>query len=174
MQSSFQPRATFFDLPRELRDYCYDLGLPSPTSIIVWSDIRPENSESLKAKWDFKKDLETARQFRSATVDVRVTTPNLLRCNRIIAQEAASIFYGENKFVFAGDWTWETVAIWFGNIGPRNRSWVTSIELWQHQPSHAWQIASGERIGVVEFDVEPLELPFPTKPLPRSFAKLDV
>ncbi|KAH8659720.1 hypothetical protein BGZ61DRAFT_593919 [Ilyonectria robusta] len=88
-------------------------------------------------------------------------TPNLLRCNSIIAHEAASIFYGKNKFVFAGDWTWETVATWFGNIGPRNRTLVTSIELWQHQPSHAWQTASGERVKVVEFDWEPLEPPFP-------------
>jgi hypothetical protein len=38
---------------------------------------------------------------------------------------------------------------------------VTSIELWQHQPSHAWQTASGERVGVVEFDWELLEPPFP-------------
>jgi hypothetical protein len=161
MQSPFQLRVTFFDLSRELRDHCYDLTLTSPTPIIAWSGIRPENSEALKAKWDFKKDLETARQFKTTTVDVRITTPNLLRCNSIIAHEAASIFYGKNKFVFAGDWTWETVATWFGKIGPTNRSLVTSIELWQHQPSHAWQIASGERVSVIEFDWELLEPPFP-------------
>ncbi|CZR69837.1 uncharacterized protein PAC_19737 [Phialocephala subalpina] len=161
LQASSLPRVTFFDLSRELRDYCYDLALTTPTPVIAWSGIRPENSESLKAKSDFEKDLETASQFKTATSDVRNMTPNLLRCNSIVAHEAASIFYGKNKFVFAGDWTWETVATWFGNIGPKNRTFVTSIELWQHQPSHAWQTASGERVKIIEFDWEPLEPPFP-------------
>jgi hypothetical protein len=161
LQASSRPRVTFFDLSRELRDYYYNLALTTRTPVIAWSGIRPENSESLKANSDFKKDLETASQFKTATSDERNMTPNLLRCNSIIAHEAASIFYGMNKFVFAGDWTWETVATWFGNIGLRNRTFVTSIELWQHQPSHAWQTASGERVKVREFDWEPLEPPFP-------------
>lgn len=161
MQSSSRPGLTFFDLPRELRDYCYDLALTAPTPIIAWSGIRPENSESLKPEIEFKYDLETGRHFRATTADMRITTRNALQCHSIIAHEAAAIFYGKNKFVFGGDWTWETVTNWFRNIGPRNRSLVTSIELWQHQPSHAWQITSGERIDVVEFEFKPLEPPFP-------------
>ena len=46
---------------------------------------------------------------------------------------------GKNQFVFAGDSTWKTVATWFDNIGLKNRTFVTLIELWQHQPSHALQ-----------------------------------
>ena len=99
--------------------------------------------------------------MKIATSDERKAASNLLQCNSSIAQEAASIFYGKNKFLFVCDWTWETVATWFGNIGLRNSTFITSIELWQHQPSHAWQTASGERIKVREFDWEPLEPPFP-------------
>jgi hypothetical protein len=161
LQASSQPQMTFFDLSRELRDYCYDLALTTPTPIIAWCGIRPENSESIKAKSDFKKDLETAAQFKTATSDVRNMISNLLRSNSIIAYEAAEVFYGKNKFVFAGDWMWQTVATWFGSIGPSNQTFVTSIELWQHQPSHAWQTASGERVKVIEFDWDPLEPPFP-------------
>lgn len=38
---------------------------------------------------------------------------------------------------------------------------MTSIELWQHPPAHAWQLANGERIKVNEFCHYPLEPPFP-------------
>lgn len=160
-QASSWPRVTFFDLPRELRDYCYSLALTSPTPIIVWSGLAPENSTLIKAKVEFEDELKIALQLKTATSDMRSTVSNLVRCNSIILYEAASIFYGKNKFVFACDWTWKTVATWFRNIGLGNRTFVNSIELWQHQPSHAWQTVSGERVKVHEFNCDPLEPPFP-------------
>lgn len=96
-----------------------------------------------------------------ATFEQRNLLLSLLHCHSIIAHEAAFIFYSKNKFIFAADWTWDTVATWFSNIGPFNRSLVNDIDMWQHQPSHAWQLPSGKRVRVLEFGWVALEPPFP-------------
>lgn len=127
LQTSSPLRVTFVDLSESFAtDYCYDLAITTTTPVIVWSGIRPESSESLKAQSDFQGDLQPASQYRNATSDVCNTTLNLLRCNSIIAHEAGSIFYGMNKFTISGHWTWETVATWFASIGPRSRSFARS------------------------------------------------
>ncbi|KAK0117669.1 hypothetical protein ONS95_011998 [Cadophora gregata] len=161
IQTYPRPQLTFFDLSRELRDQCYILALTTREPLVAWSGIQPYNSESGYAECHFDKELYSAKQFKIATSDERATAISLFRCNQTIANEAATIFYGKNNFLFAADWNWETVATWFHGIGLKNRTFVTSIELWQYPPAHAWQLANGERIKVNEFSHYPLEPPFP-------------
>ena len=152
-----RPRTNFLSLSRELRDHCYSLALTTSTPLVAWCGIRPGNSETEKALYTLADDVMTAALYNNHTSDLRNLATSLLRCNSIIASEAAPIFYGKNKFLFAGDWTWEKVVNWFEDIGPRNRALVSSIEMKVYEPSHAWQKPDGERVEVPEA----LEPPFP-------------
>jgi hypothetical protein len=124
-----QVRLNFLDLSRELRDYCYELTLTSPTPIT----------------------LKTAEDNQTITSNIPSLASNLLQCNTIIAHEAASVFYSKNKFHFTGDWTWDTLATWLEKIGPSNRASLSSIEsMIPRRPSLAWQKPDRERHKIIK------------------------
>ncbi|KAH8685393.1 hypothetical protein BGZ60DRAFT_395073 [Tricladium varicosporioides] len=140
-----QPPLTFFSLFQELRDHCYSLALTIPTPIIAWSGASAGNEAEYRSYF-LKDDLQNAKEYKATTSSVRALLPNLLRCNSKVAYEAASIFYGRNRFLFLGDWTWETVLSWWEKIGQVDRGFITLLELRIRRPLRAYERPDRERI----------------------------
>lgn len=70
---------------------------------------------------------------------------SLLRCNRTVAPEVASLFYGKNIFSFHGDHEYLPVIGWLEAIGEKNRGYLTQLEVSVRIPSRAWQRHDGTR-----------------------------
>ncbi|MCJ1386562.1 hypothetical protein MMC17_009688 [Xylographa soralifera] len=73
---------------------------------------------------------------------------SLIRCNRRIALEAGSIFYGENTFSFQGEHDWIPIISWLHTIGQRNRCSLTSLRASVSQPKTTWQRTDGTRMMI--------------------------
>ncbi|PQE31237.1 WD40 YVTN repeat-like-containing domain protein [Rutstroemia sp. NJR-2017a WRK4] len=156
--SSARPRTTFLTLSRELRDKCYEMALTTSLPIVVWSEFRPRNASYTTDLTYIVSGVKIATEYRAATTDVRSTFPNLIRCNSTVASEAAMVFYRKNRFLFSGDWTWETVVEWLVKIGPTNRAFIAQIELLPGRLARAWESPDGNRCALSSNSQEP---PFP-------------
>lgn len=157
-------RTTFFTLSKELRDQCYELVLTTPLPIVVWSAIRPGNEAKRETTVYFREEMQQAREHNAETIDIRASFLNLIRCNSTIAYEAASVFYGRNRFFFCADWTWTILLKWWKDIGTTNREFVSKIELRIRRPAQALEGPDGERSTHID-NVDPsLEPAYPRSP----------
>jgi hypothetical protein len=71
---------------------------------------------------------------------------NLFFCNKILSQEAATVFYKDNTFSFLGDHNWDPIVAWLRDIGTVNRNSITEIEINGRRPDPVWQCSDGQRI----------------------------
>jgi hypothetical protein len=139
-------RATpsFLTLPRELRDSIYEYALVSPSPLIAWAGM--PLSEILKVL----PAGMTRRKYFSHSLPVERLGPKLLLCNSTTSQEAALIFYSKNTFLFFRGFVWDTVVGWLESIGPRNRQYLTKLNLLMERPQKVWQLRDGSRTQLVE------------------------
>jgi hypothetical protein len=136
------------------------MGLTSKLPIVAWSGIRPGNEKGYERHKKVHVGMGRAIQYRNATADVRNIFLNLLRCNMIVAHEAAMTFYRKNRFFISGDWSWETVVGWLLKIGPKNRAYISHIRLHTVHPPRRWESSDRHRFSITNA----LELPFARSP----------
>lgn len=153
LQESLQP-FKFTSLAREIRDRIYTWALSSPSPIIVWkcewvTDIHnPDHGYTI-----FTDTIEHPGFSWKRGVDPSATktslgtlSTNLLLCNKQIGKEAAEVFYKNNVFAFLGEHNWDPIASWLKQIGVRNRSSLSRIEINAYKPEEVWQTPTGERM----------------------------
>jgi hypothetical protein len=151
-----EERATFLALPREVRDAIYASSLIATSPIVVWSGKRtytllPKDQENndepnydprdyfiYGLKWDREAMVSSLQDLGLG----------LLRCNRTMAPEAASTFYGKNTFSFVGDHDWIPIISWLDRIGETNRGYLTNLEASARRLSTAWQYSDGTRARI--------------------------
>ncbi len=135
------------------RDYCCDLALTTLTLILTWSDLHDIDLGSLKAKRDFKSNLDTASRLQTATSVVLNTAPkSLLVHQTFIARTNSSLqVTGRGKQLLP---CLEASA--HGIVPSSPRSTCGSINF----PTRGKR-AERECGDVVEFGWQPLEPPFP-------------
>jgi hypothetical protein len=149
-------RATFQDLPRELRDTIYALCLTSSAPIVPWAghlDLIPpadvhNGSCGEEGRWCGNcptGTYEFVHEQAPVTASLQNLTLGLLRCNRVISREAATIFYTSNTFVFQGYPSWQGIVDWLEVIGPENRGSLTMLKAEVQQPMHVFQSKDGTR-----------------------------
>lgn len=132
----------FLTIPPEIRTEIYILSLVAHSPIIVWSARYIRGFRLLRVPRRLEWDHEAMAS------SVRNLALSLLRCNRTVAPEVASIFYGKNIFSFHGDHEYLAVIGWLGAIGEKNRGYVTQLEVSVQIPSRAWQRRSGGKWDV--------------------------
>jgi hypothetical protein len=148
----YQPRTTFLSLPRELRDQIYEDALVSSHLIFAWYgsyETEPIDELQESGLWDIGMSIGYFELHPSwSTESVKHLSMNLLRCgNQQVAFEAAEIFYGKNTFNFLGDHEWHYIVSWLDQIGHRNRSHLSKIEIEVRLPQQVWQQEDGSRIN---------------------------
>ncbi|PPJ56298.1 hypothetical protein CBER1_00667 [Cercospora berteroae] len=96
-QPNTAPRATFLDLPGELRNYVYRLALRRRGPItIVCSSSSALSSKRTNVKKPDPKQIE----LNSQQHDLRKGGPALLYVSKEIRREVSEIYYLENTFLF--------------------------------------------------------------------------
>ncbi|EME45078.1 hypothetical protein DOTSEDRAFT_170248 [Dothistroma septosporum NZE10] len=109
---------TFLSLSAELRNTIYRLILvPAPGYI----DYAPKTTLFLAGNHRVRK--QQLNEFKTNILPAL----HLLRLNKQIRAEAASIFYGENEFRFTNVKGWYVMDTWLRQIGPYNQSLVRKI-----------------------------------------------
>lgn len=132
-----QPRISFLTLPREIRDLVYDYRFNTPLTIVIWCSIQPDHPQR---RWRVRGALQKTEEGKTVVSDAQDQL-RILRCNTVVAREAARTFYSKNKFNFERGWTWDLVVCWLESIGPGNRSFLSKLELDIPSNSHGWQIS---------------------------------
>ncbi|TVY13285.1 hypothetical protein LARI1_G009468 [Lachnellula arida] len=145
-----QPRLGFLSLPREIRDKIYDIALVSNSSIIVckgkWQTYTlPQLGEGPRP-WPWDRIRWRAIDHDASTASLRSLNLKLLFCNKVIAHEAAMIFYHRNTFSFLGDHNWDPIVLWLETVGAENRNSLVSIGIEGKRPDRVWQRPNGERV----------------------------
>lgn len=116
---SAEQQTSFLTLPREIRDTIYELALVNPSPIVVWSAKLRKSMPWGRPRFVWVYSLDYNREAIASSV--RNLMPNIILCNRTVALEASSIFYGKNTFSFQGDHDWIPVITWLHAIGGHNR-----------------------------------------------------
>ncbi|KAH7128469.1 hypothetical protein B0J11DRAFT_525044 [Dendryphion nanum] len=125
------PAMSFLDLPREVRDMIYEYILIDTNPILVYSV--PTNADN-------NYEIPQNYKFRPRTSHL---TLGLLRVNREIAMESASLFYYHNTFQFGDRYRsaslynpfpggfdyWDALYSFLSCIGSRNRNRLRKIEM---------------------------------------------
>ena len=109
-----------FDLPAEIRNQIYRYHLVLDQAIELAA--KSTNSSNLYAAGKHEK-----RYKREIVPRLR-----LLRTNRQVNAETASIFYGDNEFRFSNVEGWYVLSAFLKTIGPHNKARLRSIAV--HTP----------------------------------------
>ncbi|KAH6674725.1 hypothetical protein B0J14DRAFT_587983 [Halenospora varia] len=142
----------FFSLSREIRDEIYKHALVSSEPVIAWSGhydiINGYGLAERKKPWSAKssKLVTSCKLIYSSLSHLSM---GLLRCNRLIAAEAARVFYTKNTFAFRRYFAVDIIISWLVDIGLHNRGYLQSIEIEMNQPQECWQLPDGSRRGLV-------------------------
>lgn len=132
-----QPRISFLDLPREIRDLVYGYRFNTSLTVVIWCAMQPGHPQR---PWCARGALQKTEQGKIVVSNVRDQL-RILRCNSVVAREAARIFYGKNKFSFGRGWTWDIVVDWLETIGLENRGFLSRLELDMPSNSLGWQMS---------------------------------
>jgi hypothetical protein len=97
--------------------------IPGPCTMITWRYV----------------DEEVTR------AGLRPLAMGILRCNKVVGQEAARVFYTKNTFSFEGQHNYDPIVAWLQAIGSTNRDFLTSMEISAGRPDYGWQRSNGER-----------------------------
>jgi len=119
----------FQTLPQEILDKIYTYTLVSPSAIIVHSSriIRTWQKDEGKSELDDKCHLvlENQRDYEATRSSVQDLALAIIKFNRTIAADAASVFYSQNAFSFEGPHDWIPIISWLEAIGKINRGHLT-------------------------------------------------
>ena len=153
-------RANFLVLPREARDLVYELSLVASSPIVVWSAKETCKTSADYPPYDqnnYENPIRDPRDFfvyglkwdhEAMISSVQNLALSLFRCNRIIAPEAVSTFYGKNTFSFLGAHDWVPIISWLDRISETNRGYLTNLEASVRTLSTAWQYSDGTRARI--------------------------
>lgn len=143
---------TFLSLPREIRDYIYNIALCTTISIIVWSGqwicvSNFDDNGNIISGGTIK--YKRCRDQNATNLTIQHLTVNLLRCNNsIVAGEAAMMFYTHNTFSFLGDHNWDPIVSWLTSIGAKNQGYIRRLDVSARRPNRAWQRSDGTRVRI--------------------------
>ncbi|KAI9689762.1 MAG: hypothetical protein M1822_009644 [Bathelium mastoideum] len=146
-------------LARELREKVYEHALMSNSPIVVWAGGWQADAPMLPKEQDWrwrpgKRPGEPgcpvkcwrAVDRQATKQSIQQTAFNLLQSNRMLAGEAAAVFYRKNTFSFLGDHNWEPIVAWLRAIGRLNRGYLRNIEVEVIRPDRVWQHSDGRRV----------------------------
>lgn len=132
----------FLVLLRELRDIIYGFALVGSTAATVLCSSDDRQQSGKERKRDGDSDSDSNGNSRDDESDpplkwnylggapqqsVHELIKGLLFCSRIVASEAARVFYSQNVFWFTKDIGWGSIVNWLECIGEINRCHLTRL-----------------------------------------------